>query len=59
MSIAFATPQCQAAEESIQGTGYRGSYFKNGEIHVNEYGTPEGKPLTKDAIETSSGPPKK
>jgi len=27
-------------------TGYRGSYFKNGEIHVNEYGTPEGKPLT-------------
>lgn len=29
-----------------KGTGYRGSYFKNGEIHVNEYGTPEGKPLT-------------
>jgi Tol biopolymer transport system component len=27
-------------------TGYRGSYFMNGEIHVNEYGTPEGKPLT-------------
>src|SRR5210317_930053 len=46
MTIAFATPQCQSAEESIQGTGYRGSYFMNGEIHVNEYGTPEGKPLT-------------
>ena len=29
-----------------KGTGYRGSYFRNGEIHVNEYGTPEGKPLT-------------
>jgi len=32
--------------EDVKGTGYRGSYFKNGEIHVNEYGTPEGKPLT-------------
>ncbi len=30
----------------VHGTGYRGSYFMNGEIHVNEYGTPEGKPLT-------------
>jgi len=30
-----------AAEE-----GYRSSYFKNGEIHVNVLGTPEGKPLT-------------
>ncbi len=27
-------------------TGYRGSYFVNGEIHVNTYGDPEGKPLT-------------
>jgi len=27
-------------------TGIRGSYFMNGEIHVNTYGTPEGKPLT-------------
>jgi hypothetical protein len=32
--------------EEVKPTGYRGSYFKNGEIHVNEYGTPEGKPLT-------------
>jgi hypothetical protein len=29
-----------------KSTGYRGSYFVNGEIHVNTYGTPEGKPLT-------------
>ncbi len=35
-----------AAAEEVKGTGYRGSYFMNGEIHVNEYGTPEGKPLT-------------
>jgi hypothetical protein len=26
--------------------GYRGSYFVGGEIHVNVYGTAEGKPLT-------------
>ena len=30
----------------VRSTGYRGSYFVNGEIHVNTYGTPEGKPLT-------------
>ncbi len=30
----------------VKSTGYRGSYFVNGEIHVNTYGTPEGKPLT-------------
>ncbi len=42
-----------AAEQTVdirtaatKGTGYLGSYFMNGEIHVNEYGTPEGKPLT-------------
>src|SRR5210317_1741831 len=39
-----------AAEEDgkpvAKSTGYRGSYFMNGEIHVNIYGTPEGKPLT-------------
>ena len=28
-------------------TTFRGSYYMNGEIHVNTYGTPEGKPLTK------------
>jgi len=30
----------------VRSTGYRGSYFVNGEIHVNTYGTPERKPLT-------------
>jgi len=36
------------ARKSISAgtTGYRGSYFCNGEIHVNIYGTPEGTPLT-------------
>ena len=38
-------PGNQVATEG-KSTGYRGSYFKNGEIHVNVYGTPEGKPLT-------------
>jgi len=28
------------------GTGFTCSYYFNGEIHVNELGTPEGKPLT-------------
>lgn len=27
-------------------TAYRGSYYVNGEIHVNSYGQSEGKPLT-------------
>ena len=36
----------KSGNEDVKGTGYRGSYFKNGEIHVNDYGTPEGKPLT-------------
>ncbi len=50
--IRSARPQIAAllAEQGgpgeVKGTGYRGSYFVNGEIHVNEYGTPEGKPLT-------------
>lgn len=30
----------------VRNTDYRGSYFVNGEIHVNTYGMPEGKPLT-------------
>jgi len=36
----------KGGKAEVKGTGYRGSYFRNGEIHVNEYGTPEGKPLT-------------
>src|SRR6056300_1243370 len=29
-----------------ENTTNRGSYYVNGEIHVNTYGQPEGKPLT-------------
>ncbi len=36
----------KSSPREVKGTGYRGSYFRNGEIHVNEYGTPDGKPLT-------------
>lgn len=34
------------ARNNDGATACRGSYFVNGEIHVNTYGTPEGKPLT-------------
>ena len=30
----------QGGKVEVKGTGFRGSYFVNGEIHVNEYGTP-------------------
>lgn len=30
----------------IEATPFRGSYFMNGEIHVNTYGNPESAPLT-------------
>ena len=33
-------------ESTVKATTFRGSYFVNGEIHVNMYGTPEGRPLT-------------
>jgi len=59
VGFGFAGYHCALAEETTEfpkasqtanmakaGTGYRGSYFKNGEIHVGIYGTPEGKPLT-------------
>jgi len=36
----------KSGKPEVKSTGYRGSYFVNGEIHVNTYGTPEGKPLT-------------
>jgi len=36
----------EAKETDVKPTPYRGSYFRNGEIYVNTYGTPEGKPLT-------------
>ncbi len=31
---------------SENGSGFIGSYYTDGEIHVGEYGKPEGKPLT-------------
>ena len=43
---AKTTGQQKEAATEVKSTGYRGSYFMNGEIHVNTYGTPEGKPLT-------------
>lgn len=36
----------KGANPDIKNTGFWGSYFMNGEIHVNEYGMPEGEPLT-------------
>ena len=36
----------KSGKSQVKSTGYRGSYFVNGEIHVNIYGMPEGKPLT-------------
>jgi len=46
--IAFLVVCGQTAPTTaeVKSTGFRGSYFVNGEIHVNTYGTPEGKPLT-------------
>jgi hypothetical protein len=41
-----AGSQLKEVEAGVRSTGYRGAYFVNGEIHVNTYGTPEGKPLT-------------
>jgi hypothetical protein len=40
-ALVIAAHAAQAA-----GTGHRSSYYVNGEIHVNELGTPEGQPLT-------------
>ncbi len=33
-------------ETRAEPTPFRGSYFKNGQIHVNTYGTRDGKPVT-------------
>jgi hypothetical protein len=38
--------ELKAHEAEVRSTGFKGSYYVNGEIHVNTYGTPEGKPLT-------------
>jgi len=36
----------KSGSSAVRSTGFRGSYYVNGEIHVNTYGMPEGKPLT-------------
>jgi len=38
--------ELKAEPAGVRSTGFRGSYFVNGELHVNTYGMPEGKPLT-------------
>ena len=38
--------EAKRVKTSVTPTPFRGSYFKNGEIHVNTYGTPEGKAVT-------------
>jgi ankyrin repeat protein len=35
-------------KDTVPAIPFKGSYYMNGEIHVNTYGTPEGRPLTKD-----------
>jgi hypothetical protein len=46
--VAFLRKQGGKSKEdpATKTTTFWGSYFVNGEIHVNTYGTPEGKPLT-------------
>jgi Tol biopolymer transport system component len=39
-------PALEKDKTKLTSTGYRGSYFKNGEIHVNAYGASEGNPIT-------------
>src|SRR5262245_3823978 len=43
---AAAAPLTLRADEPAPTTGRRISYFRNGEIHVNVPGRPEGTPLT-------------
>jgi len=44
--VPVATPLAADAGEESSLLGSRISYFCNGEIHVNQVGKPEGKPLT-------------
>jgi len=48
--LCFALPLVAFAfadEPAPSAQTYRSSYYKNGEIHVNQLGTPEGTPVTK------------
>ena len=40
---AFASGQSSSPSKAVP---YLGAYYRNGELHVNTYGTPEGEPLT-------------
>ena len=44
--VSAAVPLIAGAGEAVPPPAPRISYFCNGEIHVNEVGKPEGKPLT-------------
>ena len=49
MLVPYLTAASLFAEDGSEGStpeGFRGSYFVGGQIHVNVYGTSEGKPLT-------------
>ena len=45
-AFVLAGPLFAAESTPSNRTGHRSSYYKNGEIHVNILGTPEGRPLT-------------
>ena len=50
MLVPYLTAASLFAEDGSEEStpeGFRGSYFVGGQIHVNVYGTSEGKPLTK------------
>ena len=40
VEVAADIPRAKVSAE-VRNTGYRGSCFKNGEIHVNVYGMPD------------------
>ena len=46
LAISSAGSADESGQAVVKSTSYRGSYYKNGEIHVNTYGQFEGKPLT-------------
>ena len=46
LAVAGILSADESSESAPQSTGYRGSYYVDGEIHVGTYGTPEGEPLT-------------
>ena len=48
LTLLFVSAGCVYARTAGRnpGTGHRAAYYVNGRIHVNELGTPEGKPIT-------------